>query len=266
MKLGFIGCGNMAKAIATGIVQSDLFPLNEMIATDINDDARQAFEKNTGILTTRIGDTVLQADLIILAIKPQQFADFLQVNSLAIPKTTVIISIAAGKTIDWIASFCQPNQPIVRVMPNLNATIGQSVSAVAKNQFVTTDDFQTITNIITSFGSMHVLDEQQFSTFTAIAGSSPAYFFQMIEAMSISAHNHGIDYPIAKQIIIDTMRASASFASITPTPLPTLIQNVTSPKGTTEAALNILNQAHFNQMIDEAQHACITRDRELGEE
>lgn len=266
MKLGFIGCGNMALAIATGIIKSDLFPLNTIIATDIHKAARVQFENTTQISTTATLERVLQAEFIIIAIKPQQFEDFLQTNGSLIPSSSVVISIAAGKKINWLASFFQPNQPIVRIMPNLNATIGQSVSAVATNSFVTDSQFQIVTKLICSFGSMHHLDEQQFSTFTAIAGSSPAYFFQMIEAMSISAQQHGIEYESAKQIIIDTMIGSATFANTASASLPTLIQNVTSPNGTTEAALTVLNQAHFNQIIDEAQQACMKRDLELGSE
>lgn len=264
MKLGFIGCGNMAKAIAHGVVQSQLFPIDSIIATDIVLAAREAFYTETSIETTAYVENVLQAEFIILAIKPQQFADFLATYAHQIPPTSTIISIAAGKKTQWIQSYFSRPQPIVRIMPNLNATITHAVSAMTKNANVSAEQYAIAKTIVSSFGTVHELDETQFSTFTAIAGSSPAYFFKMIEAMSTSAHQHGIDYDIAKQIVIETMIGSALFASQTTTPLPTLIRNVTSPNGTTEAALRVFDDAQFDDMINDAQYACIQRDIELG--
>lgn len=264
MKLAFIGCGNMATAIAKGVVSSKLFSAEEMIATDIIKDARYHFENQTAIPTTTDVALALQADFIILAIKPQQFSDFLTENAQSVSPTSTIISIAAGKKIEWIQSFFTEAQPIVRLMPNLNATISKATTAIAKNNNVSETTMETVTRIVQSFGNFHSLEESQFSTFTAIAGSSPAYFFKMIEAMSISAEQNGIDYDIAKQIIIDTMVGSALFAQASETPLPTLIKNVTSPKGTTEAALNVLNDQDFDNIIHNAQVACIQRDIELG--
>lgn len=264
MKLGFIGCGNMATAIAKGVIQSKLFSNDMIIATDIIDTARTQFELNTTIQTTENIDEVLQSEFIIIAIKPQHFSEFLTVNGNKISKSSALISIAAGKKISWIESYCTEKQPLVRIMPNLNATIGMSVTAVAKNDYITAEQFQIITKIITSFGSIHHIDETHFSAFTSIAGSSPAYFFKMIEAMSTSAQKQGIDYEIAKQIIIDTMIGSATFAKQNVDSLGTLIQNVTSPNGTTEAALKVLNHASFDDIIDKAQLACMKRDIELS--
>lgn len=263
MKIGFIGCGNMATAIAKGVAQKQLFPPDAMIGTDIIAETRAHFFDTTHIPTTDDTLEVLQADFVIIAIKPQQYDAFFTQYANHIPNTTTIISIAAGKTLAALSSHFQ-NQPIVRIMPNLNATIGQSVTALTHNDHVTADQLKTVTDIVTSFGTLHLLDERQFSAFTAIAGSSPAYFFKMIEAMSISAAKNGIDYTIAKQIIIDTMIGSAVFASTTATELPQLIQNVTSPNGTTEAALRVFEAQHFDTLIDDAQRACIARDIELG--
>lgn len=264
MKLAFIGCGNMATAIAKGVVSSQLFSAKEMIATDIIKEAQERFENATSIQTTTNLEEVLKAEFIILAIKPQQFNDFLTENAYLISPTSTLISIAAGKKIQWIQNFFTENQPIVRLMPNLNATISKATTAAAKNQAVSDETMKIVINIVESFGNIHLLEESQFSAFTAIAGSSPAYFFKMIEAMSISAQQNGIDYDIAKQIIIDTMVGSALFAQASDTPLPTLIKNVTSPKGTTEAALNVLNNENFDNIINNAQVACIQRDIELG--
>lgn len=266
MKLGFIGCGNMATAIAQGVLKNGLFSHTEMCATDISTDAQQAFEQKTNIKTTVDTALVLSSDFVILAIKPQQFSAFLTQYASVIRPETTLISIAAGKKLDWIQSFFSHPQPLVRVMPNLNATISQATTAFTHNAIVSEAQVNTAQAIISSFGSVYPLEESQFSTFTAIAGSSPAYFFQIIDAMAQSASQQGIDYTTAKQIIIDTMIGSASFTKTTQTPLPELIKNVTSPKGTTEAALNVLNAEHLNETLDKAQIACIQRDIELGQE
>lgn len=266
MKLGFIGCGNMALAIANGVTKSQLFPLETIAATDIQTEARRRFESITNIQTFDTIETILHAEFIILAIKPQQFKDFLTTHAGKIAPTSTLISIAAGKNIAWIETFFQNNQPIIRIMPNLNATIGTSVTAVTKNTHVNAEQFTVAADIIQSFGTLHFLDESQFSTFTAIAGSSPAYFFKMIDAMARSASNNGIDYEVAKRIVIETMIGSADFAQTTKTALPTLIQNVASPNGTTEAALKILDAHQFDSLIDTAQSACIQRDIELQSE
>lgn len=259
MEISFIGCGKMAQAIASSVHRDA--PKIKIFGFDINDDALNTFSKYGQPISL---ENALTKKIIILAIKPQQLTEFLATFHSEFKEDSIIISIAAGKSISFYESFLQ-SQAIVRVMPNINAQVAQSTSAVAFNKKCSDEQKELCLHIFNRIGSTYVISENQFSAFTAISGSAPAYFFKVINEMMKFAITNGFEEKISKEIIASTMIASAQFALESEDELEVLIKNVTSPNGTTEAALNSFSQHNLDYTIQAALEACYARDKQLNE-
>lgn len=181
-------------------------------------------------------------DIFIMAVKPQIMADVCASIKPAVKKNAVILSIAAGQTISSFETYFSPDQPIIRVMPNTPAAIGKGMSVAAANN--KTDEAQKhhAHNLLRAVGKVEwVDDEKLLNAVTAVSGSGPAYIFHMIEAMAEAGQKAGLDETLAMTLARETVIGAASLAASEPeTAAAQLRQNVTSPGGTTEAALEVL--------------------------
>ena len=259
--IGFIGVGKMATAIISGLDKNKF----KIIISGHNLTKTQNQAETLNVTAASNHEELVQeSDFIILSVKPQVLPSVLSklINHLTKDKT--LISIAAGLTLSDLKHLADSeNQPIIRVMPNINAQIGQSTSAIVKNEFVDDSAYATVQEIFKSTGSVHEIAEKDFSTFAAIAGSSPAFIYMFIDAMARAGVLHGIPKDQATAIVAETVRASAEMVLQSGENPWSLVDKVSSPGGTTVAGVVSLEQNHFIGTVIEAISATIEKEKNL---
>lgn len=206
-----------------------------------------------------------QGGVYLLAIKPQQFAGYVRELKAALggSATPLLISIMAGITLAELARTCQR---VVRVMPSLPATVGESMSVLCASPALDARARAEAEALFARVGkTAWVEQEVELHAITAISGSGPAYVFAFMEALEQAARNQGISPALAKTLVTQTVHGASVLAQQSPESVATLRAQVTSPGGTTEAALNVLEQGQLSALLDKAVVAAETRSRELSE-
>ncbi|MBR2500174.1 MAG: pyrroline-5-carboxylate reductase [Clostridia bacterium] len=255
MRLGFIGGGNMAYAIAKGVIASELVAPFDITVNDTNEEALLKF-KESGTKTTCDLKELLDCDYIILAVKPQILPSVLE-NIKNDYKDKVFVSIAAGVSVEKIKSLLPFNAKVIRIMPNTPALIGEGMSVLAKATApVKDDEFKNVEEIFKSIGKTEILDENMINAVTSVSGSSPAYVFIMIEAMADAAVRDGIPRDIAYRLAAQSVLGSAKMVLETSKHPAELKDMVCSPKGTTIEAVAELEKAGFRNAIVSAMKKC----------
>lgn len=258
MKISFIGFGNMAKAIAKGLVSNAALKLQAAapsLTNGINEQGIRTYTDNLAVLA--------DSDILILAVKPAQMDTVLtQIHSKLHPNT-LIISVAAGLSLSWFAKHA-PHSPIVRSMPNIAAAVGKAATPLIANQFVTHEQKQWAQHMFTSLGLITwVNKESDIDTYTALSGSGPAYIFMFMEAMMKAAITMGIPDDIAQSFTLQTFSGALNLATESNLTIAELRATVTSPKGTTAAAIEVFTQHGFDEIILEAMQAACKRAKEM---
>lgn len=260
----FIGTGNMAYAIIGGLVNPSSalsVSKNQITLFDSNPTQYEKFGDGYTIAST-IADA-MQADIIVLAVKPQNYADVLsEINGINLTGK-ILISIAAGISTAYIESKVG-ECAVVRTMPNTPLLIGKGVTALCRNQYVSDADFALVEQIFAASGTTIRLDESEMNKIIAATSSSPAYIFLMIKAICDGAEAQGICCADLRSAVCNMVIGSATLALESDKSLEELIRMVTSPKGTTEQALRVLYDANFEKMIADAMDACTKRADELS--
>lgn len=263
-KIAVIGVGNMAKAIIAGIVGSNKF-VDEFFLYDTNPNAYKEFEFQTNFYTTdSISEAVNRSDCVLLSVKPQNYPDVMaEVKKTENFNKKLYISIAAGITSQSVSNELD-NAVVIRVLPNLPMTIGLGVSAICSNKNATKDDFDFVNNIFSCAGTTVVIDEKEMNRIIGVTSSSPAYVFKFANAICKGAEAQGLNGKELLNAVCDVIISSAILLKNS-TELPeTLIARVASKGGTTEQALNVLNNYDFDEIIKNAMIACTERADELG--
>lgn len=260
--IGFIGAGNMASAIASGIVSAQ--PLDyQLLVYDIAKDKTDAFASLYDAKTiTSPQEIVKQSDIVILAIKPNVFTQVLPEikNDIA---DKLIISIAAGKTLAFIEDLLGKEAHLVRVMPNINAKVQAAMSAYCFNQLVTNEEIKHIESIFSSIGKVIHLDESFFPVFGVLAGSAPAFSYLFIDALATAAVKHGLPKTIALDIAAQTVLGSAKLILESKQSPRSLIDEVCSPGGTTIEGMQALQEHGMEKAINHAINAAVEKDKKL---
>ena len=263
MNILFIGAGKMATAMVNGMISKGGFDPSCISAVDISDSAGKSFKDTTGIKCCDSADSVIStADVVILAVKPQTAADAVA-NIADRCKDKFIISIAAGITISTLSGWFDSNR-IVRIMPNTPLMIGAGASAYACGDGVSENDCAIVKSIFEPLGILRNVSENLMDAVTAISGSGPAYIFEMIQAMTDAGVNAGLSEKDALDLTVQTFIGAAGMVQKKMGTPDELRNAVTSPGGTTEAALAVLKQANFRALINDAIQAACARSVELG--
>lgn len=265
-KVGFIGGGNMARAILTSLSEEkDRF---ELFVCDRNEEKRQFFQETLNVhASANYQDFIESLDIIVLAIKPQGFPILLAELEPFIKPHQLIISVAAGVSVDAILrGLGQKSHPIIRVMPNTPSTIGLGASAIYANNKVSEPQKIITEAIFSSCGVTAWLQEEKLiSAAVAVSGSSPAYIYYLMEIMTKVGMEMGLDETNSKTLTQQAVLGSARYSQLSELSLETLKKNVMSPKGTTEQAIFSLENNHLDHIIKEAMTAAFNRDQELSE-
>ena len=263
-KIGFIGCGNMGKSMISGIIASKKINIENILVSTKSISSKENIEKEFNINVTLNNKEVVKfSDILVLAIKPNMFKEVIAEIKDEIKKETIIISIAAGITIDNLESLIGEDYKIVRTMPNTPALVREAISAICYNKNVNNEDLDEVINIFNMFGKCEVLEEKYFHGFIALCGSSPAYVFMFIEAMADAAVKLGIPrnkaYKMAEQAIL----GSAKLALETGKHPGELKDMVCSPGGTTIEAVTELENGNFRSTIIKALEKCAEKSKNM---
>ncbi len=261
----FIGTGNMAYAIIGGLTAKDsalAIPKENIILFDVN---TSQYEKFVGgfIFANSICEAVEKADIIVLAIKPQNYNDVLaEINGTKL-SGKIIITIAAGISTEYICSKIG-SCAVVRAMPNTPLLVGKGVSALCRNDMVSDSDFDLIEKVFSASGMTFKLSEDDMNKICAVTGSSPAYVFLMIKAICEGAKAQGINSDDIYTAVCNMVIGSATLALKSDKTPDELIRMVCSPKGTTEQAMRVFYENGFEKTVLDAMDACTKRADELA--
>ena len=257
MKLGFIGTGNMATAMMGGIIENHIASPEEIIGADPFAPGRERVKEKYGIRVTADNNEVVKnAEVVILSVKPQFYADVIAGIRDDVTDSHLIITIAPGKTLSWLADQFQKPVKNVRTMPNTPAMVGEGMTGACKNAYVTDEDMEKALSILNGFGKAELIPEHMMDAVVAVSGSSPAYVFVMIEAMADAAVSGGIPRSQAYKFAAQAVLGSAKMVLETGKHPGELKDMVCSPAGTTIEAVRVLEEKGFRSAIIEAMKKC----------
>ncbi|MBQ7450348.1 pyrroline-5-carboxylate reductase [bacterium] len=263
-KLGFIGCGKMANAIISGCLASREFETDKIFASEINETARNTAKEKLGIkIYDNNIDVVKNADVIVFCVKPFVIKDVLKEVAPFITEEKLVISIAAGIKIETIKSFL-PKAKIIRVMPNTPAMVKEGISAICPDSSLDEEAKLTAAAIMNSVGETVFTQEKYIDAITALSGSGPAYYYKIIEDMAKSAEKLGLDYEIALKLSAQTAIGSGKMILQSGIDPQTLIKNVTTPGGCTEAGNKVLDKSDITKILDDTIFETAKKAKELG--
>lgn len=263
-KIGFIGGGNMARSLLSGLIASGHAP-QLLWVSDINEDTLAALSGGLKVNTTSDNQALLEvADVLVLAVKPQMMeAVARQVAPLLAKHQPLVISIAAGVSQANLSEWLGNSTAIVRCMPNTPALVQTGATALHANGNVSAIQRDLAENIMRAVGlALWVDDESQLDAVTAVSGSGPAYFFLLMEAMENTAITLGLPADTARLLVLQTALGAAKIALEAPESPEQLRQRVTSPGGTTEQAIMAFQQGGFAELVGAALTAA--RDRSIA--
>ncbi|MGN0332808.1 MAG: pyrroline-5-carboxylate reductase [Lachnospiraceae bacterium] len=257
MKLGFIGTGNMASAIMGGVIKNQIVAPEEIIGADLFAPGRERVQKQFGInVTASNKEVVEQAEVIILSVKPQFYANVISEIKDDIKDEQIIITIAPGKTLSWLSEQFGKAVKIVRTMPNTPAMVGEGMTAACPNEHMTEEGIARVKTILESFSRVEIVPEKLMDVVTAVSGSSPAYVYMFIEAMADAAVSGGMPRPQAYQFAAQAVLGSAKMVLDTGKHPGELKDMVCSPAGTTIEAVRTLEERGFRSAVIEAMKVC----------
>ncbi|HWO75748.1 MAG TPA: pyrroline-5-carboxylate reductase [Bacillus sp. (in: firmicutes)] len=267
-KIACIGAGSMAESIIEGILGRGLVSPASLFVTNKQDQQRlQYLQEKYGVQTTYDLEGILkEAQCIILAMKPKDAHEALETIKPYVQRTSVIISVLAGIPINTIEKILGEEFKIVRAMPNTSAAIGKSATAIAHNQRVSEDEVKNVVQLFSSIGVTAVVDEEKLDAITGLSGSGPAYIYYIVEAFEQSAKELGLDEEIAKTFIIQTLMGAGEMLNQTKKEPADLRKAVTSPGGTTEAGLKVLESLHVKEALVSCVKEATRQSKKLGKE
>ena len=260
----FIGGGNMAQALIGGLLSRGL-PATRVTVSDPVEHVRELLQAKDIHVTDNNIDAIREADIVVLAVKPQVLADVLKpLNGLFTDK--LIVSIVAGAEIETISAFTG-TEMVVRVMPNTPALVQTGAHGLFAYPVVDDAKRELASQVLAATGlTLWVESEDQIDAVTAVSGSGPAYFFYMMESMIRAGKNMGLDEKTATALTLQTALGAAQMAITSSNTPAELRKNVTSPNGTTQAALEVFDRAQISQNIQTALAAAQKRSQELAQD
>lgn len=263
IKLGVIGCGKMATAILTGVVNNSFLTPSNISVYDVNPNAANTLSDKYGFKTvSSIKEISEVSDVIFLATKPFVVSDVL--NELKIYySNALVLSILAGVKIDKYKSVI-PNIKIARIMPNTPALINNAMSAVCPDINLSEDEIGFAFDFMKNCGEVIMSDEDKIDIITALSGSGPAFYYKIIQLFAQSASKLGLDSKQALLLSAQTALGSAKMVIENGFDINTLITNVTTPGGCTEVGNNIINSSNINKIFDEVIFQTAKKARDLG--
>ena len=264
--IGFIGAGKMASALIAGFLRSDLVSPSQIWASDVIPETLQTLKDQHAIHTcTDNREVIAQSDVLFLAIKPQVMFSVLDTIRADVNKDLLVVSIAAGVTLDQLAEHLGDHIRLIRVMPNTPCLVGASASAYCSSPTAKPEDETLIETLLKAVGLAMPTSESLMDAITALSGSGPAYVSMVIESLSEGGVRMGLPRPIATQLAMQTVFGTAKMLLQEELHPAELKEMVTSPGGTTAAGIQVLEQHGLRAAFIDAVEAATHRSQELSQ-
>jgi pyrroline-5-carboxylate reductase len=265
LKIAFIGCGAMGEAILSAILDKGLSTPQSIYVSDAVEARRNYLEQMYGVkVSGNNREVIADADVVLLAIKPQNLVDVMTELKGTLKPSQLVISIIAGARIDKLVNGLA-HHSIVRVMPNTPSQIGEGISGWVATGEVTAEQKELAASILGVMGKEIYLDDENYlDMVTAISGSGPAYVFLFIEALVDAGVQIGLSRNAAHELVIQTLLGSGHLVQQSGKSPAELRRMVTSPGGTTAAALSQFEKGGFSELVLQAVVAAFERSKELG--
>lgn len=253
MKLGFIGCGNMAGAMMGGIIEHKSYAPEDIIGADVFGPSREKVKAQYGITVTEDNrEVVRKADIVVLSIKPQFCEEVIKGIREEVRSDQLFITIIPGKTLAWLEKAFDREVKLIRTMPNTPAMVKEGMTGACSNQYVTETDMEQAITILNGFGKTEIVSENLMDIVTGVSGSSPAYVFIFIEALADAAVAGGMPRSKAYQFAAQSVMGSAKLMLESGKHPGELKDMVCSPGGTTIGAVRVLEEKGFRSAVIEA--------------
>lgn len=263
-KLGFIGTGNMADAMISGVITGGALKPEEIIGTDISPERCQKIKKKYGICISSDNTEAAKAsEMLVLSVKPSYYARIIEEIKGYVGMEQVMLTIAPGITLEWTEKSFGKQIKVIRAMPNTPACVGKGMTAVCRNKRVTPRDMETAMYYLSTFGRVEEVKEHLMDSVTAVSGSSPAYVFLFIEALADGAVKEGMPRDQAYRFASQAVLGSAEMVLKLETHPAILKDQVCSPGGTTIEAVCMLEKAGMRSAIIEAVRNCVLKSRQM---
>lgn len=269
-QIAILGTGSMGKAILSGLLAAGTSVANIRVTTksqssadaiaDVHGVQATAMESDSAANSSAVND----ADLVILAVKPNMILDTLKGVASALKPNSLVVSVAAGITTAAMEQALSGNQAVVRAMPNTPSVVGLGVTGISKGSNATTQQLDTAVKLFSSVGKVLVVDESKIDALSTISGSGPAYVFYFAEKLITAAKSLGFSDSEASMMVKETFLGSATLLATSSSPPVELRQQVTSPNGTTMQATGRFDAADLEKIFIEATEAALARAKELG--
>lgn len=264
MKIGFIGCGNMATAMIKGMQKSGAAAGTDLMASAKTEETRKKIRTELKIHAAESNGEVADfAEILFLAVKPQYYEEVIGEIKDRIRQDQVIVSIAPGKTLKWLEEAFGKEVKLIRTMPNTPAMVQEGMMGLCRSNQVTEEEMNRVCRLCESFGKTEQVPEQLMDTVTGVSGSSPAYVFLFIEAMADAAVAEGMPRQQAYKFAAQSVLGSAKMVLETGMHPGVLKDMVCSPGGTTIEAVGLLEKYGMRSAVIEALRACIKKARDM---
>ncbi|MBW1988038.1 MAG: pyrroline-5-carboxylate reductase [Deltaproteobacteria bacterium] len=275
-RVGFVGAGNMAEALVGALVSSGLADPGQILVSDLSEERKKHILDTYGVKSAGAGPLFDQSDVVIIAVKPKDvpgvLAEIARRPGFPPVQKKLVISIAAGVRLESMEKILYEELsdsqrdlvPIIRVMPNTPALVCSGMSGLAENRHARKEDVELAHKILAATGDACRFKEEELDAVTAVSGSGPAYVFYLAEAMMRGAEEAGLSGEHARRLVTATLTGAARMIRVRDEDPAELRRKVTSPGGTTEAAIRVLDEAGVADAVVRAIQAAARRSEELG--
>ena len=263
MKIGFVGAGNMGQAILKGLINSGISQ-NDLVAITKTADSSKKIATDFKVHASNKIEDIKDCDVVFIGVKPQNINEVLPEIKKSLKDNALLISLAVGIKTENLEKSFENKVKVIRAMPNTPALVGKGVTGLAKGKNATDVDLEIAQKLFSSVGKVVVVDENLIDVVAAASGSGPAYYFYVTEAITQAAIELGLSKEIAEVLVNNTFIGSAQLFENSNETVSELRNKVTSPKGTTLAALENLDQNNFKEIWKQALQAAIKRAQEIS--
>lgn len=262
----FLGAGSMAEAIIAGLVRHQVVSPKQIIATNLSDQNKLDFLENTYKIRTTNDRcaAVKQGDIVMFAMKPKHVKEAIEYVRDSTRPDQLFVSVLAGIPTVYMEDLLAHKANLIRTMPNTSAKVGASATAISKGTYATNLHLKQVETLFAAVGTVTVVEEDKLDAVTGLAGSGPAYFYYLIEAMERAALSSGLTKEEAAALITQTVVGVGQRLQSTTKSSKELYEEVMSPNGTTEAGINILREREAQEAMQAAVSRAIARSKELG--
>jgi pyrroline-5-carboxylate reductase len=265
-KIAFIGAGSMAEAFISGILENSLIDRkNVWVTNNSNAERLKRINDRYGVRTTYdLKELFEGAEIVVLSMKPKDAAAAIQDIREYLTQEMLVVSVLAGVSMSTIETLARLPIAVVRAMPNTSAAVGKSATAVAVNERVTSEQIELMKDLFGTVGLTTFVEEEQLDAVTGLSGSGPAYIYYLIEAMEKSAVEVGLDKDMASELIVQTLIGAAEMVKNSTKSSEQLRKEVTSPGGTTEAGVKVLEDHQVQQAFISCIKAATAQSKKMG--